>query len=228
MKETEEELKGILKYYDDEIEVLFPNDFETFQIKLGEMLNLNENIFNNVNLFFKDKNGNNAKITNLQDYESFIKNIKERKDLVILTVEIIDQSESYNKKLSNSKASFKERINFQNINNFNKNLNNNYNYNNNSNNNYNNKSNNNNINNINYNNNPSNSNNNKSNNNKNPYNNNNNQINNNINNNNINNISNNRISQVETLCNNWKKKLRTYNQLIDEGNYMTHDRKLDE
>ena len=125
MKETEEELKGILKYYDDEIEVLFPNDFETFQIKLGEMLNLNENIFNNVNLFFKDKNGNNAKITNLQDYESFIKNIKERKDLVILTVEIIDQSESYNKKLSNSKASFKERINFQNINNFNKNLNNN-------------------------------------------------------------------------------------------------------
>ncbi len=166
---------------------------------------------------FKDENNNNR--NNNMEYNNNRNNN-------------INSNNNYNINKNNTNNNFNNNNNNNSNNNFNnnfnKNLNNNYNYNNNSNNNYNNKSNNNNINSINYNNNPSNSNNNKSNNNKNPYNNNNNQINNNINNNNINNISNNRISQVETLCNNWKKKLRTYNQLIDEGNYMTHDRKLDE
>ena len=51
----EEEYKGKIKFYDDEIEVLFPVDFNVFKTKLAEMLDLTEDFLINVNLSYNDE-----------------------------------------------------------------------------------------------------------------------------------------------------------------------------
>ena len=112
----EEEYKGKIKFYDDEIEVLFPIDFNIFKTKLGEMLDLTEDILNNVNLSYKDEEGDKNEIKNVEDYKFFIRNIIERNDLVILLVEIKDESENNIKKMSSSILSYKEKKNSNDIN----------------------------------------------------------------------------------------------------------------
>ena len=107
----EEEYKGKIKFYDDEIEVLFPVDFNIFKTKLAEMLDLTEDFLINVNLSYNDEKGDKNEIKNLDDYKFFIKNLKERNDLVILLVEIKDESNFNIKNMSNSIISYKEKNN---------------------------------------------------------------------------------------------------------------------
>ena len=107
----EEEYKGKIKFYDDEIEVLFPVDFNVFKTKLAEMLDLTEDFLINVNLSYNDEKGDKNEIKNLDDYKFFIKNLKERNDLVILLVEIKDESNFNIKNMSNSIISYKEKNN---------------------------------------------------------------------------------------------------------------------
>ena len=98
-----EEYKGKIKYYEEEIEVLFPNDYNIFRTKLSEMLGLTEEFLVNVKLYYSDEeNKNKFEIKCLNDYNLFFKNLKERKDLVILQIEIKDESAQDKKKLSES------------------------------------------------------------------------------------------------------------------------------
>ena len=118
-----EEYKGKIKYYEDEIEVLFPTDFNIFKTKLSEMLGLTEDFLVNVKLCYKDEKNKKFEIKNLEDYKLFIKNLKERKDLVILEIEIKDESENDKKKLSESIFSFKSNNNLINNPSINNNIN---------------------------------------------------------------------------------------------------------
>ena len=108
-----EEYRGKIKYYEDEIEVFFPIDFNLFKKKLSEMLGLTEDFLINVKLEYKDKeNKNKFEIKNLDDYKIFFRNLKESKDLVILEIEIKDESDQDKKKLSESINMFKSNNSF--------------------------------------------------------------------------------------------------------------------
>ena len=52
-----EEFKGKIKFYDDQIDVLFPTDFNQFSKKLGEMLGLSDDFLNNIRISYKDEDG---------------------------------------------------------------------------------------------------------------------------------------------------------------------------
>ena len=113
-----EEYKGKIKYYEEEIEVLFPNDYNIFRTKLSEMLGLTEEFLINVKLYYSDEeNKNRFEIKSLNDYNLFFKNLKERKDLVILQIEIKDESAQDKKKLSESISILKSNNSLNNLNN---------------------------------------------------------------------------------------------------------------
>ena len=116
----EEEYKGKIKYYEDELEVLFPIDFNIFKTKVSEMLGLTEDFLNNIRFSYKDVIGNKNEIKNLQDYQLFIKNIKDKEDLVTLLVEIKDESDNKLMNQSNimPNINIENKYNLNNINNF--------------------------------------------------------------------------------------------------------------
>ena len=80
------------------------------------MLDLTDDILNNVSLSYKDEEGDKNEIKTFEDYKYFIKNIKERNDLVILSVEIKDESDFNIKKMSSSIIAYKDKKNSNDIN----------------------------------------------------------------------------------------------------------------
>ena len=110
-----EEFQGKLKFYDDEIEVLFPNNFEIFKKKLSEMLDLTEDFLVNVIFSYIDENGNKNIIKNIEDYQIFIKNIKSRKDSVVLLVEVKEESNLNIKRMSTKIINYVDKKGNRNI-----------------------------------------------------------------------------------------------------------------
>ena len=74
----EEEFKGTIKFYDDQINVLFPTNYDKFKEKLGEMLGLTDDFLNNIRLNYKDDDGDKVEIRSGDDYKLFIDEIKKK------------------------------------------------------------------------------------------------------------------------------------------------------
>ena len=114
-EEEEEEYKGKIKFYDEEMEVLFPKNFDVFKEKLGEMLGLTEDLLNNVELSYKDEDGDSIDIKTLEDYMIFFESIKNG-DLLSILIEVKDLSESNIKKIKSNIIDNKNKKNSNNIN----------------------------------------------------------------------------------------------------------------
>ena len=89
----EKELKGKIKLYEDEIDVIFPEIFDIFKKQLCETLELPEEFLLNIRLYYRDEVDDKIEITNEEDYEFFIRNIKDRTDILILLIEIKEESD---------------------------------------------------------------------------------------------------------------------------------------
>lgn len=98
----EENYNGKIKFYDDEINVLFPSDYEKFKEKLGEMLGLTSEFLNNLILSYKDEGEDKILINNDEDYRLFIEEIKKDNMLKELLVEVKEKSSLLIKKVSSS------------------------------------------------------------------------------------------------------------------------------
>jgi len=78
MKEVDE-MKGKLKFFGDEVEVLFPKTFDEFKFRLGEILGLIEDILPKIKLTYPGDSNNKVEINNSEDYDSFNKYLSEKK-----------------------------------------------------------------------------------------------------------------------------------------------------
>ena len=111
-----EEFKGTLKFYDEKITVLFPSNFDKFKVKLGEMLGLADDFFNNIRISYKDEDGDKVEIKVEEDYKLFIEEINKSKKLMELLVEVKEESNLLIKKCSSSIINYISKNSSGNIN----------------------------------------------------------------------------------------------------------------
>ena len=122
MKETtEEELKSKMKFYEDEIEISIPVEYESFKVKLGQILGLENDFMQNLKLLYKGEPEEKIEIKNAEDYQAFTKYIKEKNELILLEVEVKEGANinkisvsinilSYNQQNNQQKNSQQEQI----------------------------------------------------------------------------------------------------------------------
>ena len=115
MKEANE-VKGRFKFYDEELEVMFPTDYSTFRNQLAEMLSLSNDSLNNFIIFYKDDKKNKTEIKTQEDFYNFITYAQSKIELITLEVEAREANINIKNSL-NSILSFKERKNSDKINN---------------------------------------------------------------------------------------------------------------
>ena len=107
------EYKGRIKFYDEEMDVQFPEDFNLCKKKIGEMIGLSEDeLLNQINLYYKDEDGDKISITEDNDYKIFINFSKEngrQNDVLTLIIELKEKSEILVKKISQEMSIYKEK-----------------------------------------------------------------------------------------------------------------------
>lgn len=114
--EESDEMKGKIKFYGDEVEVLFPKTFDEFKVRLGEMLGLTEDFLPNIKLTYPGDSNNKVEINNSEDYDNFNKYLNEKKESITLDVEVKDESNINIKKVSSSILEYKEKRSSENFN----------------------------------------------------------------------------------------------------------------
>ena len=107
--EEVDEMKGKIKFYGDEVEVLFPNTYDEFKVRLGEMLGLTEDFLANIKLTYPGDSNNKVEINSSEDYDSFNKFLNGKKEIITLEVEVKDESNINIKKISSSILEYKEK-----------------------------------------------------------------------------------------------------------------------
>ena len=105
------ELKGKIKFLEDEIEVIYPEDFNLCKKKISEMIGLNEEeMLEKISLYYNDEDGDKVIINEKIDYDWFINYLKEnKKDLISLVIELKEQSENLANKISKAILDYKEK-----------------------------------------------------------------------------------------------------------------------
>ncbi len=114
----EPEYKGKIKFYDDQINAYFPTNFEKFKKKLGEMLGLSDDVLTNFRLSYKDEDNDKIQIKNEEDYKLFLEEIQKKKEELVLSIEIKEESSVLIKKCSSSIMEYISKNSSGNINNF--------------------------------------------------------------------------------------------------------------
>ena len=107
------EHKGKIKFYEETMDVLFPEDFNVCIKKLGEMIGLPEDeVLKKIMLYYNDEDGDKVVLSGDADYEIFINYVKEnenQKEKIILQLELKENSEYLVKKMSQEFSIYKEK-----------------------------------------------------------------------------------------------------------------------
>ena len=105
------ELKGKIKFLEDEIEVIYPEDFNLCKKKISEMIGLNEEeMLEKISVYYNDEDGDKVGINEKGDYDLFINYLKEnKKDLIPLVIELKEQSENLVNKIFKEILDYKEK-----------------------------------------------------------------------------------------------------------------------
>ena len=105
------DLKGKIKFFEDEIEVIYPEDFNLCKKKISEMIGLNEEeMLEKISVYYNDEDGDKVIINEKIDYDLFINYLKEnKKDLISLVIELKEQSENLANKISKAILDYKEK-----------------------------------------------------------------------------------------------------------------------
>lgn len=90
-----ENIKGKIKFYDQEQIVFLPFDFKTFNQKLGEALSISPDLFQLLRLSYSDNNGRNNLLKTEYDYMNFLNICKcNNSYLFTIQVEISEQEDN--------------------------------------------------------------------------------------------------------------------------------------
>lgn len=89
--EEENEIKGKIKFYQNELYILFPNNFEDFQELLGEIFGLQGDFISNFTLTYTGENGE-IEIEKTLDYKKFYSYASEQNILIVLNIQVNELS----------------------------------------------------------------------------------------------------------------------------------------
>ena len=108
------EHKGKIKFYEETMDVLFSEDFNLCIKKLGEMIGLPEDeVLKKIMLYYNDEDGDKVVLSGDADYEIFINYVKEnenKKEKIILNLELKENSEVLVKKMSKDFSNYKQKF----------------------------------------------------------------------------------------------------------------------
>ena len=108
------EHKGKIKFYEETMDVLFPEDFNLCVKKLGEMIGLPEDeVLKKINLYYNDEDEDKVVLSGDADYEIFINYVKEnenKKEKITLNLELKENSEVLVKKMSKDFSNYKQKF----------------------------------------------------------------------------------------------------------------------
>ena len=107
------ECKGRIKFYDEEMDVQFPEDFNSCKKKIGEMIGLSgDELLMQINLYYNDEDGDKILLTEDNDYKIFFNFLKEndaQKGTSTLIIELKEKSEILVQKISQEMSVYKEK-----------------------------------------------------------------------------------------------------------------------
>ena len=107
------ECKGRIKFYDEEMNVQFPEDFNLCKKKIGEMIGLSgDELLKQINLYYNDEDGDKILLSEDNDYKIFFNFLKEndvKKGTSTLIIELKENSEILVKKISQEMSVYKEK-----------------------------------------------------------------------------------------------------------------------
>lgn len=89
--EEENEIKGKIKFYQNELYILFPNNFEDFQELLGEIFGLQGDFISNFTLTYTGEN-EEIEIEKTLDYKKFYSYASEQNILIVLNIQVNELS----------------------------------------------------------------------------------------------------------------------------------------
>ena len=112
----EQYVKTLIKFYDDEKEVLLPSSYDEFNSKLLQMLGLTGDFLNCLNIYYLDEEKDNVEIKSKEDYQQFFEFAKKQEGKNQINIQIKEESNVDIKCCSNSILSFVEKNNIENIN----------------------------------------------------------------------------------------------------------------
>ena len=112
-----ENCKGKIKFYEDQVDVIFPDNYDNFNQLLGEILGLSDDFMQNIRLSYRDEDNDKIEIKVEDDYKLFINEIKKKKDTMELLVEVKEESNILIKQCSSSILNYVSKNSSLNINN---------------------------------------------------------------------------------------------------------------
>jgi hypothetical protein len=112
-----ENCKGKIKFYEDQVDVIFPDNYDKFNQLLGEILGLSDDFMQNIRLSYRDEDNDKIEIKVEDDYKLFINEIKKKKDTMELLVEVKEESNILIKQCSSSILNYVSKNSSLNINN---------------------------------------------------------------------------------------------------------------
>lgn len=112
-----EKCKGKIKFYEDQVDVIFPDNYDKFNQLLGEILGLSDDFMQNIRLSYRDEDNDKIEIKVEDDYKLFINEIKKKKHTMELIVEVKEESNILIKQCSSSILNYVSKNSSLNINN---------------------------------------------------------------------------------------------------------------
>ena len=112
-----EKCKGKIKFYEDQVDLIFPDNYDKFNQLLGEILGLSDDFMQNIRLSYRDEDNDKIEIKVEDDYKLFINEIKKKKDTMELLVEVKEESNILIKQCSSSILNYVSKNSSLNINN---------------------------------------------------------------------------------------------------------------
>ena len=107
------EYRGKIKFYEEEMDVPFPEDFNLCKKKIGEMVGLPENeLLQKISLYYNDEDNDKILLTEESDYKIFFNYLKENnpeKGTSTMFIELKENSEILVKKISQEMNVYKEK-----------------------------------------------------------------------------------------------------------------------
>lgn len=104
------DLKGKIKFYQDELDYTFPKDFSILKTNLCSMLSLTEDFLKNLRIFYFDSDMDKVEIKVEEDYQIFLDEVERSKQPMKLNIEVKEESIIDIKKCSSSIINYKNKM----------------------------------------------------------------------------------------------------------------------
>jgi hypothetical protein len=94
--------KGKIIFYDNKVDLIFPNDFNTLKKDICEILGLTEDVLSNIRISYLDKDKDNVEMKVDEDYQMFLDEFQKRNEELLIKIEVKEETIINIKKCSSS------------------------------------------------------------------------------------------------------------------------------